>query len=359
MEFILRILFSGMIVFVPSEDRQEVTILLLNVPHSHQLSDTSTLDSHKPLLIARAGNCTGQCTTSDPGIAQYLFADKSSAAAIDSLEAAVANGGAWELAGSDLSVRKGATTDPDLPALAFIDDARGSVNGVPKIIPTSSSEREDFSWVANLKELCASGCDLESDLLGTDPPANLVAARLKLRTGKLFTYSIARIGSNVTPVQFKRLDGTGSASAYSQAIASWVGVDVEIAGDSIEIVEEKFNGDPGRAMKLYPDTTDKVELAVLNLPPFVAPSTPFTGTPAVGKHFELYYDVLDTPPASSARLVPYAGAADGTPAYPQVGWHSIHPEAALGSELLNQLRLEIGRAPFDIAICPPAQRPQP
>ena len=352
MEFILRILFSGLIVFVPSEDRQEVTILLLNVPHSHQLSDNTTLDNHKPLLIARAGNCTGQCPTSDPDIAQYLFADKSASAAIDSLEAAVANGGAWELAGSDLSLRKGATTDPDLPALDFIDNARGSAN-----IPTSSSEREDFNWVANLKQLCTSGCSIDSDLLGTNPPASLVAARLTLRTGKVFTYSIARIGGDVTPVQFKRLDGSGTASAYSQSIASWVGVDVQIAGESIEIAEEKFNGDPGRTMKLSP-ANGTVEVAILNLPPFVPPSTPFTGTPSVGKHFELYYDVMDTPPASSARLVPYPGAAAGSPAYPEVGWDSIHPASA-ASELLSQLRLETGRGPLDLALCPPTQNPKP
>lgn len=358
MEFILRILFSGMIVFVPSEDRQQVTILLLNAPHSHQLSDTSALDSHKPLLIARAGNCTGQCPTNDLDIAQYLFADKSASAALDSLEAAVANGGAWELAGSDLSLRKGATTDPDLPALDFIDDTRGSVSGALRNIPTSASEREDFSWVANLKELCSSGgCSVDSDTLGTNPPANLIAARLTLRTGKVFTYAVARVGGNVTPVHFKRLDGTGAVSGYSQSVASWVGVDVQIAGDSIEIVEEKFNGDPGRAMKLFPDAGDTVEVAVLNLPPFVSPATPFTGTPGIGKHFEMYYDVLDTPP--SARLVPFPGAAAGSPAYPEVGWHSVHPTSAVGSELLNQLRLEIGRAPFDEVVCPPSQNPLP
>lgn len=356
MDFILRILFSGLIVFVPSEDRQEVTVLLLNVPHSHQLTDSSMLDNHKPVLIARAGDCTGQCPTSDPEIAQYLFADKSASAAIDSLEAAVANGGAWELAGSDLSLRKGSPTDPELPALDFIDNARASAQN----IPTSSGEREDFSWVANLKQLCSSSnCGVDPDLLGTNPSASLVAARLKLRTGKVFTYSIARIGGNVTPVQFKRLDGSGTASGYSQSIASWVGVDVEISGGSIEIVEEKFNGDPGRTMKLYPDANDRVEMALLNLPPFVSPSTPFMGTPGAGKHFEMYYDVMDTPPASSARLVPFAGAAAGSPAYPQVGWHSIHPDSAVGSVLLNQLRLEIGRGPADMALCPPSQNPEP
>ena len=49
----------------------------------------------------------------------------------------------------------------------------------------------------------------------------------ELRSGKVFTYSVARIGGNVTPVHFQRLDGTGNASAYSQAIASWVGAEID------------------------------------------------------------------------------------------------------------------------------------
>jgi hypothetical protein len=359
LEFILRILFSGLIVFVPSEDRQEVTVLLLNVGHAHHLSDDSALDEHKPLLIARAGDCTGQCPTSDPDIAQYLFADKSASAAIDSLEEAVGNGGAWELSGSDLSVRKGSTTDPDLPELTIEEGARGSVNSVLNVIPATSAEREDFSWVADLKQLCPTSCGIDSDLFGNNPPAGLVAARLRLRTGKLFTYSVARNGANVTPVHFKRLDGTGSVSTYSQAVASWVGTEVEISGDSIEIVEEKFNNDPGRTMKLSPDAEGKVEIAILNMPPFVSPSTPFTGTPAVGRHFEMYYEIADTTPAPATRLVPFAGAASGAPAYAVVDWHSIHPTSAVGSELLNKLRMEIGRSDFEQALCPPSQYPRP
>ena len=56
--FILKILFSGMIVFSPNQNGTEVTVLLLNAGHTHHLSDGSALQDHKPLLIARAGNCT-------------------------------------------------------------------------------------------------------------------------------------------------------------------------------------------------------------------------------------------------------------------------------------------------------------
>lgn len=358
MDFILRILFSGLIVFVPSEDRQEVTVFLLNVDHAHHLSDETTLDQHKPLLLARAGNCTGDCTTDDADIAQFLFADQSAPAALDSLEAAVTGGGAWELAGSELSLNKGSSSAPELPDLVLRDNVRGSVNGILQSIPTTATERQDFSWIADLKQVCPSGCSVDPDFFDAQPPAGVVA-RFRLRTGSVFTYTVARIGSNVTPVHFKRLDGTGNESDYSQAIATWVGADIAISGDSVEIVEAKFADNTERTMNLSPDENGRVEIAILNLPPFMPPATQFTGTPDVGKHFEMYYELSEAPPTPAARLVPRAGAATGAPAYPEVTWQSIHPQAELYSDLLNQIRLDIGRSVYDQTLCPPAQDPRP
>src|SRR5205807_3143121 len=115
------------------------------------------------------------------------------------------------------------------------------------IIPVTSAEREDFNWVADMKQIAPSGYVFNADLLASPPPG-VVAARLRLRSGKVFTYSVARIGSNVTPVHFERLDGTGTTSPYSQAIASWVGAEIEISGENVEIVEERFDGGSGRSM---------------------------------------------------------------------------------------------------------------
>lgn len=359
MGFILRILFSGLIVFVPSEDKQEVTVLLLNVGHSHQMSDGSPLDVHKPLLIARAETCTGDCPDDDETIAQFVYSDKSLTEARDALQAAIGGGAAWLLNGSDLSLRKGNESDADLPALVLTEDARSTTGGVPQIIPTTSNEREDFSWVANLKKICQTGCNIDDALLEAQPPAGVIAARMRLRTGKVFTYSIARTGTYVKPVHFKRLDGSGSASPYSQAVATWVGVDVPVSGSSIEIVEEKFNGGTGRTMKLSPAENEKVEIAVLNLPPFTPPTAPYPANPGVGKHFETYYEVTQTPPAPADRLVPHAGAVAGAPSYPEVGWQSIHPQGTLWSPLLNQLRLDVGRTVAEQILCPPTQDPRP
>jgi hypothetical protein len=355
--FILRILFTGLIAFVPSQDGTEMTVLLLNVDHSYHTSDGAPLAIHKPLLLARAGNCSGQCPTRDVDIARFIYADKSDAEGLDSLETAVAGGGAWDLSGSDLSVSKTNSSDPDLPPLVVRQNVRGTVNGQLQAIPTTATEREDFSWVASLHQVCPSGCTLNPAVLGSQPPSGLIAARLRLRSGNVFTYSVARIGSNVTPLHFQRLDGQGDSSTYSQAVASWVGADIAISGDSVEIVDEKLNGDPGRSMVLSPDTNGKVEVAVLNLPPFIPPASPVNGAPGVAKHFEAYYELLQAPPAREARLVARAGGAASVGSYPQIDWQSVHPQDVLWSDLLNKLRLDAGRSAYDRTLCPPVQYP--
>jgi hypothetical protein len=112
-------------------------------------------------------------------------------------------------------------------------------------------------------------------------------------------------------------------------------------------------------MTLSPDADGKVEVAVLNLPPFVPPASPANNLPEVGKHFEMYYELAQTPPASETRLVPRAGAAASVGTYPVVEWQTIHPQTELWSDLLNQLRLDAGRGPYDRLLCPPFNNTYP
>ena len=352
MNFLVRILFSGLIALVPSEDGQQLDVLLLNIDHAYQLSDGTSLTHHTPVVLARAGNCTGDCPTQNLEIARTLFSDKSDTVALDSLAYAVQGGGAWKIAGSELSVRKGSETAAELPALILTNDTRGTDN-----IPTTSTEREDLSWLANLKQVTPGGYTINSSVLGANPPAGLVAGRFRLRSGKVFTYSIARIGTNVTPVHYKRANGTGDVSPYSQAVATWVAADINVNGSDIELVEEKFDGTGGRTMKLAPDANGKIEIAMINLPPY-APPTTTTSTPGAGKHFEVYYDLANATVAAANRLVPFTGAAAGSGSYPTVAWSTIHPQEQY-SELLNRLRLNAGRTMDEQILCPPGGIPLP
>ena len=348
--FVLRILFTGLMAFIPNENGTKVTVLLLNSNHYHT-SDGAAMPPHKPRIYARAGACTGACDVDDAIIAKDTFRDLSSAAALDSLAYALDEGSAWSIDGSDVAVQKSSGA-ANLPSLTIRDDVRGTVNGDLQIIPTTSTERTDISWIPSLEQLCTSGCTVDSDLLATVPPA-LVSARFTIDSGDLYTYSLARLASSdVTPVQFKRLDGTGSTSSYVQAVASWVGLDIEVSGNTVDFVETKHDGSSGRTMTLSPDASGRVEVAVVNLPPSVPPSSSNNDAPQVGKHFEMYYDLLETPPAREARLVPRVATGTNVP---QITWTSVHPPNVVTSELLNRLRFEPGRSLYDRTICPPVR----
>jgi hypothetical protein len=352
MNFLVRILFSGLIALVPNEDGTQLDVLLLNADHVHQISDGTSLPVHIPVVLARAGNCSGQCPTQDLEIARIFWGDKSDAVALDSFGYAVSGGGAWKLAGSSLGLRKGSAAAADLPPLALVNDTRGTA-----IVPTTAEARQDLSWIANLKQITHGGFTINSAVLGPNPPAGLIAGRFRLRSGKVFTYSIARTGTNVKPVHFKRADGSGSASPYSQAVAAWVAADIVVNGSDIQLVEEKFDGSTGRTMTLSPDSNGKVEIAMINLPPYTPPATT-PETPAAGTHFEVYYDLAQNAVADANRLVPFTGAPAGV-AYPTVSWSSIHPQEQLYSELLNRLRINAGRTIDDYKLCPPTGIPLP
>ncbi len=105
-------------------------------------------------------------------------------------------------------------------------------------------------------------------------------------------------------------------------------------------------------MTLHPQD-GVVEIAVLNLPPFEAPAPDAVAPPpAPGQHFQIYYDLVKTPPARADRLVPFATGASAS-SDPQVDWAALHPRASLWSNLLEQLNLSPrGKSPYDLALCP-------
>jgi len=355
--FLLKIFFSGLIVFVPSQQGREVTVLLLNLDHNYEVSDGTVIPHHKPLLLARAGNCAGDCPTRDADIAAFVYSDQPIATAVDALDQAVAGGGAWALVNSDVSIRKGCSRDGAYSALAVREDARPSVDGRPEIIPTTAGEREDFSWVTDFRRVCSTGCVLNPAVLGPQPPSGLVAARFHLRGGNVFTYAIARNGTNVMPVQFERLDGVGGASSYSQAIATWVEADIRVSGSTVEISEQNFDGTPGRSMSLAPNANGIVEMAVLNLPLLAPPPAGTIPSPVPGKHFQAYYELMQAPPVKEARPVPQSVASSEN--LPAISWDDLHPRQPLFSDLLTRLRLDLGRSVYDQTLCPIVQYQYP
>ncbi|HYN21126.1 MAG TPA: hypothetical protein VE078_09215 [Thermoanaerobaculia bacterium] len=356
MSFILRIFFSGLIAFVPSPDGKELTVLLLNADHGYHVSDGTSLEAHKPLLLTRAGSCAGQCPSEDAAIAQFLFPDKSPQQAGDSLAQAVFGGGAWQLSGSQLSLRKPCSGDPSLqPPLVLQGNVRRTEEGQLQAVPTTPQEREDFSWVADMDRIYPSAGGVKPEVL-TEPPSGLIAARLRLRSGKVFTYRLIQIDGKVKPIHFLPMGGEGAEAPYTQALANWIAAEIQIPGDTVEVLEESLGeGSPRRSMTLSP-RDGLVEMAVLNLPALYPPSSAGEGStegpPQPGKHFELYFELTKTPPTKQTRPVPQALARSVAGSEPEVAWSALHPREELWSDLLDKIRLGIGRGPYDRVICP-------
>jgi hypothetical protein len=348
--FILRIYFSGLMAFLPSTDGREATVLLMNTPHEYALADGSTLAHHTPLLLARAASCEGTCTTEQQqSIAQFVYANKTPQQAVTALNGALLGGGAWSLANSDLTL-----VGPEEP-LTIRTGVRGHTeNGTTDLVPTTPAEREDFSWVADLSDLAPGTGGFKAVFTGSDPPpGSVVAARLQLRSGTLYTYSLVKIDGKARPVHFRKPSGEGPEAPYAQALANWVAAEIQVPGDFVDIVDRDFNDNVHtRTMRLRPQN-GVVEVAILNLPPFQAPDPDVKAPePAPGQHFQIYYDLVKTPPELAQRLVPFV-AMSPLPSDPQVDWPTLHPRLALWSDLLEQLNLSPrGKAPYDLALCP-------
>ncbi|MCU1350532.1 MAG: hypothetical protein JWO56_3562 [Acidobacteria bacterium] len=352
-DVILRIFFSGLMAFVPSQDGKELTVLVVNTSHDMKLADGQPLPHHTAILLARASACEpAPCPARDASIAKLLFAGTTGERAADSLQNAVGGGGAWVLASSDLSL-PGATAPLDIRANARGRTAKGSLQSVP----TTPNERADFSWVPHLTAIAPAIGEIKPELLGKHPPAALVAARLRLRSGSIITYSMIRVDGKVRPIHFNIAPGAPDVP-FAQALANWVEAEIHVPGDAVELVETNFQTGATRTIKLRPQG-NVVELAVLNFPPFVAPAPGSKQPlPRRGQHFEVYYDLMTAPPAKGQRPVPDLPAVMNA-SDPQADWAPLHPQEPW-SDLLDRLGMNPRgkkKSPYDLSLCPGARIP--
>jgi len=129
----------------------------------------------------------------------------------------------------------------DASATAYVYDTNGNItsdghgtivftvsgtwDGLSRVtrvsVPTTSTERSDFTWVADLKNVYGTGWQFDEGDRQTS--AGLIAARLRLRTDSISTYSIARVGrdgrSANEPVVYVYARGVGGEV---QSVDAWV-----------------------------------------------------------------------------------------------------------------------------------------
>lgn len=338
--FILRIFFSGLIAFVPSEDGKELTVLLLNAPHAHHSTMHPGIPEHKPVLLARAADCAPECPRTEASVAAFLYPDITSRdASSRALADAVHKGVVWPLSGSKLSL--GIPND----GVKLVRSASPS-----KSVPDNHAERADFGWVANLRDIHPSIGDLDPAVFSDNPPKELIVARLTLKSGKVSTRSVIQVNGKVVPIDFRPPSGKGKP--YARAVASWVQAEIQVPGDSLEVVEERFSDGRKRTISLKP-LDGVIDMAILNISRPVRPAG--TRQPQRGMHFTRFWDLAARPPAANDRPIPQAPAAGGQAR----NFAALHADGdRRKSDLLKAIFVD-ERGPYDQLLCPMSQYPRP
>lgn len=354
MSFVVRIFFMGMMAFVPTRDGKELTVLLVDAGKGYVASDGSSIEPHIPLLLARAGGCVGPCDAGNTAIGQLLFPGTGDERVRDGLSKALLDGAAWRLDGADLSFHQPcAAQQAEAASLVIHHKLRDAArSGQPALLPRSSDERKDFSWVAELGRIAPSAGVVDPDTLTAQPKKGLIVARLRLQAGEVWTYRLVSVGDRVLPLEFYPLSGDGPKSSYSQALADWMMAELRVSGGAMELVETRFDGRPGRMVSLAPKE-GVVELALMNVPEhlFEQPSQKDASHSShePGVHFEMYYELARTKLPNRLRPVPHLADSSG------ISWSAVHQGGEAHSPLLNALRLNDGRGVYNRIICPVAQ----
>ncbi|HEX7184665.1 MAG TPA: hypothetical protein VF756_22765 [Thermoanaerobaculia bacterium] len=341
MTFILKIFFMGLIAFVPSQDGKELTVLLVETRPGYVASDGSLIAPHHPMLLARAEKCWGHCGI-DEGIDPHLlFPRDSPADAQRYLAAALGNGAAWSLDGSDLSIVD-AGSQKSSASLSL--QGRPRQPGAPLALSkTLEGDTLDFDYIADLGRVLPAAGAVDPDVLARLPQRRLITARLRLQSGKIGTYRLVHMFGKVHSFSFKALRCNGANVEYSQPLADWVTAEIEVSGPEVEIVENHFADREIRTIRLAPQD-GLVELAVLNIPD--PPSEEeLPENHEADRHFELYYKLAQTLLSPCQWPVPHVG--------PEV--ENGAPEKARPSALLAGLKLGDPKGYYERIMCPVGQ----
>lgn len=326
MSFILRIYFLGLIAFVPNEEGDRMTALVVNVRDAYYATDGTRFPPHFPALLAPAGRCQGECIEDLQNVANHLFdrgTISSSPESLRQLKGFLGGGGAWAINGEEITIDL--PTDPreTRSGLKMVLDQRPSVRlsgALPPSLPKTPSEGEDFSWVAEIGQILPEAAQVDPDCLGNNEK-DLIAGRMRLTTGTAKTYRLVQFKDLLPQFSFQPLVSSSKPAAYSQGLAEIVAVDIPVSGCEVTLTARKIGSCETRSMKLSPSDCNSgqvLEIALVNLPDDLfrprGEQAHAHGEPSnVGTHFELFYELSDRRPSWRQRVVPTANAEGVSP----------------------------------------------
>lgn len=339
--FVLRIYFLGLMSFVPDPLDQEMQVLVLDAQTNSYLTENSSIEHHPPLLMAR-GRCEGDCGAQEANEIAALIAPNSTSGpeARANLDRVLQGGGAWLLSNSELSLS---------PSTAQGKAAGETTSqGNPVALTLDTEELRAFHWVVKLKDLVGEEYSQIDPVLLTNGASDpRLAARLRLSEGHLRSRTLFKVGDQIAPVAFRSAAVSKEVAAASDSAM----LEVEIDAQEVEIIATDSLSGHSRRMRLSPDEPGGVvEVALLNAP--VSSYDPVevgqrsATSPKPGHHFELYYDLAQSPAPKQMRPIPHLGNI------PKKTTLVARPDPNTFSDLLQAIGLVEGRGAYDRVLCP-------
>lgn len=326
MMFTLRIYFLGLIAFVPNQEGDRMTALIVNVRDAYYATDGTRFPPHFPALLAPAGRCQGECSQDLQDVANHLFDRGTRPSATESLrqlQSFLGGGGAWAVDGEEITIELPADTRETRSGLKLVLDRRPVAKGPglsPVPLPNTQDQGEDFSWVAEIDQILPEAAQIDPDCLG-DNKKGLIAGRMRLTTGTAKTYRLVYFNELLPRFSFQPLVPGPKPADYSQGLAEIVAVDIPVSGCEVTLTAKKIGSCETRSMKLSPgdcSSSPVMEIALVNLPddvfrPRGEQAHAHESTSNMGTHFELFYELADRRPSWRQRVVPKAGAEGVNP----------------------------------------------
>jgi hypothetical protein len=284
----LKIALHGLIALVPTSDPgglNHMTALLVNDQMSH---GAECADAHHPMLkflAAKNSECgNANCTS----IGNQCLCG----------EAALGN--------KEIRIKIPSSSVGDMPFLG------GTFPANP--LPSKKEEAGSFAYIANFSQMPFSQT-LNPDYLMGQPSKDALKnlfARLSFDFGTMTACSLARRDdggdSNIHGMSFRRLHDPSQKNEYSQALAQKVIAEIKVpdlqsGGQPVTIEISDFGGGNKHDIDLMA-RPDAYRIDVSNQP--AAPlDRDAPCDDGVARHFSMFYELAQNPPAPSERLLPH------------------------------------------------------
>ncbi|MEW6733928.1 MAG: hypothetical protein AB1489_21555 [Acidobacteriota bacterium] len=303
MPFTLRLLFSGLCVYVPNTEKPCLRVLLIDARAPGVASNGKNHVSHVPAVRFAIKDLAQAKGLGKKQADYYLHPDSK----LDQPQ------GMWILNGDELEILINGNTipEPTLGTTAISSDALSLLPDMRKIYPDTNG--------LEVKEECFDG-DLDKDGIG-------IVARIRLKAGEIGIYNghsyaprdkfgkpvafISQseykfISTDLRPIEY---------NTHQQRLASCCYYEINVEAENVEL----FSKNSRTSLMFTPNNGSLVEVMLENVPP-VGLEMARPSDENVDIDFELIYSIAKTLPTH--RLVPVKVKQDEAPR-PELCWSAI------------------------------------